>query len=459
MRLRAALCALLLLTAAPTAAVPLTAEDRAALTGALLQVADGSRGEAARTARTVLERPAYTAADHRRFFTRFVARHRLTSELARFLAERSLQAPTPATGRALQDGFVLGAAREIDAQLRAVLPDRLDSLLADPHRFDGLRAPMVLLGRIASEGEALSGQARRDATQRLRDLVAAHPGVLRRQFTIDVRAQPRFALLRAQLYKNLQDLPRPFDRERFIADTGFFGAYAEIVRNHGVLVLDNNGLDARQRRAVRELLALIPPTLHRTAHISVHALLGNRGRGRERLRLVGSRGVNIASVSVAAHADNGFPDDVEAVAVPTFCAVLQHELNHSVDYDSVNGNPERLARRDALIARAGSNPEQYLRSMLAPGFFVRYPQEFFASISNAYFADSFQTLLLAVERFENGAHEPLNQFLFFADVYAEGRDETLFVRQTSDCEFSLHAVPIGRDERGHIESIRLPDAT
>jgi hypothetical protein len=318
---------------------------------------------------------------------------------------------------------------------------------------------MALLGRIASEGEALSAGAGRDAYRRLRDLVAAHPAMLRRHNRIDVERQPQLALLRAQLYKNLQDLLRPFDRERFITDTGFFGTYAELIRNHGVLVLDNNGLDASQRRAVRELLALIPPSLHRTAHISVYDLLGNPMRGPARARLVGSRGVNIASIAIAAHADNGFPGDVEAVTVPTFCSVLQHELNHMVDHHSVSGNPKRRATRDTLIARAGSDPEQYLRSMLAPGFFVRYPQEFFASISNAYFADAFQTLLLAVERSESGVDEPLNQFLFFADVYSLGGDETLFVRQTSDCEFSLHTVPIGRDEHGRIDRIRLPDAT
>ncbi len=458
MRLSSALPALLLLAVAPSAALPLTLEDQAALGAALLRLADGRDDDAAQAAASVLERPEYTALDQRRFFAGYLERHALTPELARFLVGRALGAPSATTGRALQDGLVLAASEDVDRRLRAGLPDRLDSQLADPHRVEALRVAMTLVGRIASEGEALSAGARREAYQRLRNLVAAHPGVLRRQARVDVEARPHLALLRAQLHKNLQDLLRPFDRERFIADTGLAGAYAELLRNHGVLVLDDDGLDERQRRAVQELLALIPPALHRTAHISVYDLLGN-GRGSETVQLVGSRGVNIASLPIAAHADNGFPGDVEAVAVPSFCSVLQHELNHMVDHHAVSGNAKHRARRDALIARAGDDPEQYLRSMLAPGYFVRYPQEFFASISNAYFSDSFQTLLLAVERFEAGAREPLNQFLFFADVYSEGRDETLFVRQTNDCEFSLHAVPIGRDERGHIDRIRLPDTT
>jgi hypothetical protein len=459
MRLRSALFALLLLVAAPAAAVPLTPEDKAALTAALEQLASGHHTAAGRTARGVLETPEYTAKDLQRFFTRFLGRTELTSELGKFLGSRALGAEAPERARAIQSGLALAAAGDVDAKFRSALPDRLDPLLADPRRIEALRTAMTLLGRIAFEGDALPPGTRREAYEILRKLIAAHPGVLRRRNRIDVSAQPHLAVLRAQLYKNLQDLLRPFDRERFIRDTGFYGSYAELIRNHGVLVLDNNGLDANQRRAVKELLALIPPSLHRTAHISVFDLLGNPMRGPDRVRLVGSRGVNIASVAVAAHANNGFPDDVEGVTVPTFCSVLQHELNHMVDHHSVSGDPKRRARRDALIARAGSDPELYLRSTLKPGFFVRYPQEFFASISNAYFADAFQTLLLAVERSEDGAHEPLNQFLFFADVYSLGGKETLFVRQSSECEFSLHAIPIGRDERGRIDRIRLPDAT
>jgi hypothetical protein len=459
MRLRSALFALLLLVAAPSGAVPLTPEDKAALTAALEQLAGGHQTAAGRTARTILEKPEYTATDLQQFFARFLDRTELTPELGKFLGSRALGAETPGRARALQGGLALAAAGEIDTKLRGALPDRLDPLLADPRRVEALRTAMTLLGRIAFEGDALAASARREAYGSLRDLIAAHPDVLRRPNRIDVTSQPHLAVLRAQLYKNLQDLLRPFDRERFIRDTGFYGTYAELIRNHGVLVLDNNGLDASQRRAVKELLALIPPSLHRTAHISVFDLLGIPLRGPDRVRLVGSRGVNIASVAMAAHANNGFPEDVEGVTVPTFCSVLQHELNHMVDHHSVSGDPKRRARRDALIARAGSDPEQYLRSMLEPGFFVRYPQEFFASISNAYFADAFQTLLLAVERSEDGAHEPLNQFLFFADVYSLGGTETLFVRQSSDCEFSLHAIPIGRKASGRIDRIRLPDAT
>jgi hypothetical protein len=316
---------------------------------------------------------------------------------------------------------------------------------------------MVLLGRLAFDGE-LSRQSRMGLYERLRGVISSYPGVLRKDATIDKTAQPRLAPIRAQLYKNLHDLLLPFDAERFIADTGFWGDYAELVRNHGVLVLDNNGLDARQLRAIREVLALIPPELHRTRHISVHELLGN-WEGQVVVPFTGSLGVNLFDISVGSHMDNQFPDDVDPVLVPGFCAVLQHELNHAVDAFAVSGDPARSRRRDQLIAQAGSEPQRYLRSMLEPGYFVRNPQEFFASIANAYFTDSFHTLSLGIKRFENGYPEPINQFLFFAEVYSRGRGFVPFFVQSAECEYSLFPIPIGRDDRGRIDRIELPGAT
>jgi hypothetical protein len=220
-------------------------------------------------------------------------------------------------------------------------------------------------------------------------------------------------------------------------------------------VLDNNGLDSRQRRAIAEVLALIPLDLHRPRHISVHDLLGI-GEGRAVRSLAGSGGVNLFAISVDSHPQNHFPTDVAAATIPAFCAVLQHELNHAVDADTVGRTPALARRRDQLVARAGGNPQQYLRSMLEPGYFVKYPQEFFASIASAYFSDSFRLLSVAMGRLETGYTEPINQFLFFADVYSRGRDMVPFVVQDAECEFSLHPVPIGRDERGRIERIELP---
>ena len=77
------------------------------------------------------------------------------------------------------------------------------------------------------------------------------------------------------------------------------------------------------------------------------------------------------------------------------------------------------------MEQAGPYTENYLRDC-GYGFFQDAPQEFFASISNQYFASSEHTLQLGIERFNQGRAEPLNQFLFFADVYSQGSSSTFF---------------------------------
>jgi hypothetical protein len=436
----------------------LTPDDRQSLASALRTIRSAHDDAAARAAAEILDDPARLT-DPGDFFAELVSAHPLTSNLARFLADRALHAGTAATRRTLQEALARASVREIETVLRACLPDHFGSeVAADPARIEHLRSSMELLGRIAFEGD-LSRESRREHYERLRGLIASYPDVLRQNVTLDLAARPKLATIRAQLYKHLQDLLVPFDQERFITDAGFSGDYADLVRNHGVLVLDNNGLDARQRRSIRDLLALIPPRLHRTYHISVHDLLGNRAGEAVEMSLAGSPGVNLFAFPVGSHAGNDFPADIDPVTVQGFCAVLQHEINHMVDGQTISGIPSLSRRRAQLIAQAGDQPAQYLRSMFEPGFFVANPQEFFASIANEYFSDSFHTLLLAVQRFDAGWQEPINQFLFFAEVYSQGRDSTTFVVQNDQCEYSLHSIPVGRDKQGRIDRFDLPGLT
>jgi hypothetical protein len=432
----------------------LTPDDRQALASALLTLRHAHDDDAARRAAEILDDPERLA-DPENFFAQFVSARSLTTSLSRFLGDHALRAGTGSTQPTLQEALARVAVREIDAVLRAHLPDRFEPELA---AVEHLRSSMELLGRIAFEGD-LSRESRREHYERLRGLVASYPDVLRQNASRDLAARSKLGAIRAQLYKHLQDLLVPFDRERFIADAGFSGDYADLVRNHGVLVLDNNGLDARQRRSIRDVLALVPPSLHRTHHISVTDLFGDRAGGAVEMSLAGSPGVNLFALPVGPHAGNDFPADIDPVAVQGFCAVLQHEINHVVDARTISGDPSLSRRRAQLIAQAGDQPAQYLRSMFEPGFFVAHPQEFFASIANEYFSDSFHTLLLAVQRFDAGWQEPINQFLFFAEVYSQGRDSTTFVVQNDQCEYSLHSIPVGRDKQGRIDGFALPGSS
>jgi hypothetical protein len=85
--------------------------------------------------------------------------------------------------------------------------------------------------------------------------------------------------------------------------------------------------------------------------------------------------------------------------------------------------------------------------------FVSAPQEFFASISNQWFADSEKTVELGLVRFDAGYLDPINQALFFAEVYSLGGDSTFSYHITPAGNISRQTVPLSRDEHGHINEL------
>ena len=435
------------------AAAELSDTDRAALEESLEVLSRGSSGQAAARASRILQDPDVGAGKWDAFFLEFFEAHALTDRLGRFLSRVSLDARPESVAVPLQDALAHAAASRIEPLL-ARPPGRLSRALdRDRALFEELVSAQQLLGRLAYAGD-LPDASRRALAARLIRPIGAHPEVLHASATLDTRSQPRLAAIRAHLYKNLRDLPRPFDPAAFVAATGFAGARAELVERHGLIVLDNNGFDAEQLRAIRHLLDVIPPALHETTHISQNDSLGNVVNGKVEVRFEGSPGVNIFAIEIGRHRADQFPEDGEPGVVSSFCSVLQHELNHRVDAVTIRKHPQLLARRDALIEQAaGRDSRAFLRSMIEPGYFSRHPQEFFASIANQYLSDTPKTLLLALERVESGWAQPLNQLLFFADVYSQGSDTTLFFEQDGECGYTVYAVPLGRDEQGRIERL------
>jgi len=163
--------------------------------------------------------------------------------------------------------------------------------------------------------------------------------------------------------------------------------------------------------------------------------------------------VNNFGCKVDQWVENSFPDDIEPRMVSVFCAGNCHEYNHVVDAYTIWRNPSLAAREAQLIAQAGTEPLQYLRSMFGGTIFRDAPQEFFASISNEYFTDSWHTLDIAISRFHRGYREPINQFLFFADVYSQGGGVTKVYTMDEVGHIAVNDAPLGRDRGRRINRI------
>lgn len=446
----------LLLTPAPSPA--LTPEEEGELTLALDVLAGAPEPEAGTRAFALLRSPAAGSVPLENALVAWFAARDSTAALADWLRGAALGGPADEAGFRLQEALaaalVTTTAVRFERLLRTAPPD---ALAAEPARLEDLRTRLQLLGDLAYRAGGLSAASRRAHAARLGRLVAEHAALLRADVTLDPAERPKLPALRAQLTLLLRDLPRPFDADAFVAGAGLSGLHAQIARRYGVVVLDDNRFDLAQLDAIEQVLSAIPAELHRLTHISQHILLGNWVENRPEVTLHGSIGVNLADLPVFSDFENPFPPDAEPRKLRVFCGVLQHELNHTVDERTVGPDPVLRARVDQLLARAGrTDALQYLRSMFPPETFPDAPQELFASISNQYLTDSLNTLALARTRLAEGRSAPLDQFLFFADVYAQGRDTTLFFVQDEDCNYSAYPVRVRRDGRGRIDGLAWP---
>ncbi|MHC4126691.1 MAG: hypothetical protein ACYSWT_03965 [Planctomycetota bacterium] len=288
-------------------------------------------------------------------------------------------------------------------------------------------------------------------------LTATEPGFYRRDFSFDESIHPTAAWVRERGWRTWADSLEltPARKTQMASLTGLAGLHLDVFSEFALVLLDNARLSDVQLGVVHADLTLIPGLLHRLRAISVKGFLGDPAMP---VPLAGLPWmVNIFSFEVGEFTENPFPDDVDPILMDVFCAALAHEINHVVDAYTIGGSSELSSRRDRLIADAGEDPMNYLRSMFPPGTFVNAPQEFFASISNQWFCDSVATIELGRFRFDIGRPDPINQALFFADVYAGGGETTLFYRTDLDGNVERRSASLTRNPSSHIDSINVGD--
>jgi hypothetical protein len=287
-------------------------------------------------------------------------------------------------------------------------------------------------------------------------LIKAYPAYLKKSSTINTANDPYVAALRAQIHLTLRNF-LAFDetlKDDIAATLDLYGRYLEIWNDSSVLILDNNGLDESQLTVIRDILNAMPQGVHILSGITQVDNLGNVGATFMPISNYGY--VNIFDLPIGASVGSEFPSDVEQKFADTYVIVVVHEINHQVDIHSISKSPRLNARRNSLIASAGCNPMNYLRSMFPECFFSRYPQEFFASISQQWFTSSQRTLELGLVRLHNGYTDPINQFLFFADVYSLEGDNTPFYELDTSGNITIQSIPLARNADGNITQLITP---
>lgn len=362
----------------------------------------------------------------------------------------------PATATLASVDDACAQINTITATYPANLPDVLQSNTT--LRTSYIAAHLYM--KEAVEALSVGNPLRQDIFNCYQNLINTYPNYFRKGVIYNPSTQNNFAWIRERVQRTYTDaLPlTPLLITQIGNTLGLTGRYLDIWTNFTVLLADNSALDANQKEYLFKLYAAVPPALHNLRLMSFADELGTppvASFGAIPTFLSGSlASINSFSFMIGTAPENQFPSEVPAGIADVFCAAAPHEVNHIVDYFYIGGNNTLKARKEQLISQAGTDNMNYLRSMLPSGFFVNNPQEFIASIANQYFVDSKKTLDLALLRFDSGRSEPLNQFLFFANLYSlSSTSHTRFYTCDANCNFSYRQVGIGRDGSNRVNSL------
>ena len=437
-----------------TASASIGQPDRDELIASLEVLSTGWVQAEADRANSILSKPQYTAADWQEFFAAYFDTHPFTDELYDYLHYPVFLGLKELVRLHLQTGLIVPLEDKIQSIMAAngdELPGVLDAdvdlreTLFNCHRFLNTYFHDSLIDLTARQGIDHFYQAH----------VNAYPTWLKNSGRLDNVTQPYVAALRAQVEINLADaLPLTDERKAVIADTlDLTDMYAMIWLSDSVLVVDNLGLDQLQLDLILGYLQSLPAGLHDVRYITVNDQLGNVGAQAE--RLTDHYGIDISSRPIGSQAENDFPDDVTPFYTDAFSIELAHKVSHRVDTLVAHDHPSLGQWRNSLIATAGTDCHNYLNSTLGDGYFLQMPQEFYASIASQWFANTQHTLDLAITRWTEGYHDPLNQFLFFAEVYSHEGNGLSFYRIDTVGQLEVTTVPIERNDiRGRITAIQ-----
>jgi hypothetical protein len=332
------------------------------------------------------------------------------------------------------------------------------------------------------------------------DHVARYPQYLTKR-RLDQTTDAYVPYLAGQVWVNLfESMPdTPEHRLATANATGLSGTHFDLLMDLGILYVDNSRSSAASQKALYDIAASIPAPLQIVEIVTQNDFLKTATGGS--MNLESSHRVNVFA-QVGDYSE-GFPPDVPQTLIDGFCAVVAHELNHNVEiaaarfypwyydrkYDLLeHAAPPHLIFKDPQVTGYGLDLPATQANFLSHGFWdglaahwnnaydqywdsgpgkgfdrhwlrdnLKYcigaPQESFATLANQYFTSSEVMLQLAIARWQQGIPHGLDQFLFIADVYSLGSDQTLFYRVDTAAQVTSHTVPIQRNASQRIHHL------
>jgi len=307
-----------------------------------------------------------------------------------------------------------------------------------------------------------SGRIGREALDRTRqDLTALSrkaPFLLNLAAPVSVRDLPYVNAIRAQYVMAVFSYHKKLGLLKELgAAVPLDGLRGQLYRDYHVILLDNCYFDEKQMGNVHGLLSKLPEHLRYALVITCHDSLAGKHKRIPIHNFACHGRFNVFGNRVGAARGNQFPRGYPWVVTDGFTIVLAHEYGHNVDGCAVRNTPALKAFKGRVMKMAGRKTGNYCRNMFGGSFFLKNPQEFFASLCNQYFCSSLELYRYAMIRYHKGNANHINQFVLLASTFSD-EEHCYAYRVTGSGEIKLEKWPITKSH-GLIETLTIGDTT
>ncbi|MDG1049058.1 MAG: VCBS repeat-containing protein [Planctomycetota bacterium] len=360
--------------------------------------------------------------------------------------------------------------------------------------FGALRALQNDLGR-----GFLTDAARRELLRSLLALAKQHPGTLRRARRdpeVDPFGTPLFGQFTVVLKNAAPDSAQ--GRRTVARALGEAEGYARLLVDLGVVFVDNARASEAQLEAMHEVLSAMPEDVWDVEVVGVADWVGP---GAKNPGVKGRSGVNIFAMDLGVRENSFGPDSPRRGVTDVYLICLAHEVAHNMlDTVGRRRRPELFRRKFQGLQRAAGDAvvfhEDLVRGMdrdatrarfrtlgLWNGedttwdaawtryfhegrrfdrshirgnveFFLKAPQEAFATLANQWFADSELMVEFAKVRFDAGQPACADQMLLIAEYLSDGGASVPAYHLTPGGEFTAGPLGLQRDPKGRIKELR-----
>ena len=402
---------------------------------------------------------------------------------------------------------------EVITELESTLQKHSTNLGNDMEASDALWNKMYDLNRFLQS--YVNDEDTTTATKELvldwyKSLLQKYPHYfIRQQFS-----QPHLDRLASYVWNiMLECRPDTVDHRTDLAHTTkHVGHYMEILINRGIILVTNDKAPELEPYMVNKYLMSFNPSYMCLQQITIGAHLTKRGGKYSVMR---KGGVNI--FNEATGSTNEFPGDCEVCKQADrsprsnhFTVVLAHEVAHNTldNRKAPAYRAELFARKYELIKRSAGDHvvwrdgavtrgydsgktqtlfrqrqwwdgsgdwgramdqhfsrgagvtrnRNHLRSQISLGYFLRAPQEAWATLANQYFSDSKLMLDWAWERSLKGHILCLDWFLFQVEFYSLKTNACPFWKIDAERNIIRYNIALGRDSNGNINRMTIPSS-